>query len=188
MEASSKEISLVAVQAFEQDWEPAPAPATSPRGSLPASSIRIPAEIQEDLDAAAGIGTPYPSRPPTMSNHFLAISHPGTGGPDDSHLLPESVVLPSMFTLRGELMHAFVSYRRRTEGGATEGPSGNGLAGMVSAKIRSMSTDSKELQIPRHGWGIWPKSAKRPVPFRPEEAKVYLGKDCLQDGQSWLAG
>eukprot|EP00290_Baffinella_frigidus_P041768 CAMPEP_0180287810 /NCGR_PEP_ID=MMETSP0988-20121125/13621_1 /TAXON_ID=697907 /ORGANISM="non described non described, Strain CCMP2293" /LENGTH=842 /DNA_ID=CAMNT_0022262261 /DNA_START=659 /DNA_END=3183 /DNA_ORIENTATION=+ len=181
MEAgSSLEISLEPVHAFDQDWVSAPALATSPRGSPPASSIHT--QEMQHFDAA-GMGTPYPSRPPTMPDHFLAIAHPGTGGPDDMHLLPESVVLPSMFTLRGELMHAFVSYR-----GATEGPAGNGLAEKVAAKIRSMSTDSKQLQIPRHGWGIWPKSAKRPVPFRPEEAKVYLGKDCLQDGQSWLAG
>jgi hypothetical protein len=54
------------------------------------------------------------------------------------------------------------------------GPEGNGLAARVAAKIRSMSTDPKHghLQIPQHGWGIYPKSAKRPVPFRPEEAKV----------------
>ena len=54
------------------------------------------------------------------------------------------------------------------------GPGGNGLAARVAAKIRSMSTDPKHghLHIPQHGWGIYPKSAKRPVPFRPEEAKV----------------
>ena len=54
------------------------------------------------------------------------------------------------------------------------GPEGNGLAARVAAKIRSMSTDPKHahLHIPQHGWGIYPKSAKRPVPFRPEEAKV----------------
>ena len=35
--------------------------------------------------------------------------------------------------------------------------------------------DSREgLQIPRHGWGIWPKGAKKPDPFHPEEAKVFL--------------
>jgi len=26
------------------------------------------------------------------------------------------------------------------------------------------------------------------VPFRKEEAKVFLDRECLQDGQSWLAG
>ncbi|KAJ1469460.1 hypothetical protein T484DRAFT_1919181 [Baffinella frigidus] len=59
------------------------------------------------------------------------------------------------FSLRGELMHAFVSYRV-----ATEGPAGNGLSGLVAQKIR----------------GIWPKGAKEPVPFRPEEAKCYLAR------------
>ncbi|KAJ1466167.1 hypothetical protein T484DRAFT_1756867, partial [Baffinella frigidus] len=115
MEAGySLEISLEPVHALEQDWVPAPALATSPRGSPPALCIHTHEEIQH-FDAAAGMGTPYPSRPPTMPDHFLAIAHPGTGGPDDMHLLPESVVLPSMFTLRGELMHAFVSYRGATE-------------------------------------------------------------------------
>jgi len=53
------------------------------------------------------------------------------------------------------------------------GPAGNGLAERVAAKIRSISTDANGgLEIPPHGWGLWPKSAKRPVPFRPEEAKV----------------
>ena len=46
----------------------------------------------------------------------------------------------------------------------------------------------QDLQLPRHGWGIWPKGIKQPVPFRQEEAKVFLDKDCLEDGQSWLAG
>ena len=44
------------------------------------------------------------------------------------------------------------------------------------------------LQIPQHGWGIWPHGLKRPVPFRKEEAKVFLDRDNLLDGQSWLAG
>ena len=38
------------------------------------------------------------------------------------------------------------------------------------------------------GQGIWPRSARRPEPFRPEEAKVFLDLDCLHDGQNWLAG
>ena len=85
------------------------------------------------------------------------------------------------FSLHSELMHVFVSYRV-----VTEGPGGNGLSGTIAERIRELSLE--ELQLPRHGWGLWPKGATQPVPFRPEEAKVFLDRDCLQDGQSWLAG
>ena len=44
------------------------------------------------------------------------FSHPSTEGPDDTRLLPSSVVLPKNFSLRGALMHAFISYRVATEG------------------------------------------------------------------------
>ena len=81
-------------------------------------------------------------------------------------------------------MHCFVSYRVLTEGEA-----GNGLSILLAEKIRALSLDStQELQIPTHGWGIWPAGIKKPVPFRKEEAKVFLDRDCLQDGQSWLVG
>jgi hypothetical protein len=49
-------------------------------------------------------------------------------------------------------------------------------------------TIKQELQIPRHGWGVWVQGARKPVPYRNEEAKVFLDRDCLQDGQSWLTG
>ena len=84
--------------------------------------------------------------------------------------------LKGNFTLRGQLMHVFVSYRVETEGGA-----GNGLSGSIAERIRALSLDSRqELRIPQHGTGIWPKGIKKPEPFRPEEAKVFLDKDCLQ--------
>ncbi|KAJ1479290.1 hypothetical protein T484DRAFT_2881444 [Baffinella frigidus] len=114
-------------------------------------------------------------------------SHPSTGGAEDIGGRKKKIfsMCGKQFSLRGELIHAFVSYRV-----STEGPDGNGLAQIITSKIRTMSTDSKHphLAIPRHGWGIWPKSAKKPVPFHPEEAKVFLDKECLLDGQSWLAG
>ncbi|KAJ1471840.1 hypothetical protein T484DRAFT_3485030 [Baffinella frigidus] len=99
--------------------------------------------------------------------------------------LPAASQLPQgSFSLRGELMHAFISYRV-----STEGSEGNGLSVIIAEKIRTLSMDSRqELQIPRHGWGVWPRIAKQPVPFRKEEAKVFLDRECLQDGQSWLAG
>jgi len=101
--------------------------------------------------------------------------------------LDESInfnLLSGRFSLRGELMHAFVCYRY-----ATDGPEGNGLAGLIAERTRGLSLQgADDLTIPRHGWGVWPKSATARKPFRPEEAKVFLDKECLQDGQSWLAG
>jgi hypothetical protein len=99
--------------------------------------------------------------------------------------VPHIMMLPrSTFSLRAQLMHVFVSYRVSSEGAL-----GNGMSGLLAEKMRTLSMDrSKELQIPRQGWGIWPKGAKKPVRFREEQAKVFLDRDCLQDGQSWLAG
>jgi hypothetical protein len=46
-----------------------------------------------------------------------AVSHPSTDVAEDMLGLPAWVVLPKgTFSLRGELMHAFVSYRVATEG------------------------------------------------------------------------
>jgi hypothetical protein len=53
--------------------------------------------------------------------------------------------------MRGELMHAFVSYRVATEGKSANG-NGNGLSGLLAQKIRSLSMHEKGLQLPRHGW------------------------------------
>ena len=103
----------------------------------------------------------------------------------DTSLVQAFTALPrSTFNLRGQLMHGFVSYRV-----ATEGALGNGMSSLLAAKIRELSMDREQaLQIPQHGWGIWPQGLKKPVPFRKEEAKVFLDGDCLQDGQSWLVG
>ena len=62
------------------------------------------------------------------------------------------------------------------------------MSGLLTEKIQSLSMHQEGLQIPQHGYGIWPKAAKKPFPFKKEEAKVFLDRDCLQDGQSWLAG
>jgi hypothetical protein len=49
------------------------------------------------------------------------------------------------------------------------------MSGLVAEKIRTLSMDSSlQLQIPRAGWGVWPKTVKPPVPFRKKEAKVHL--------------
>ena len=99
-----------------------------------------------------------------------SISHPITGGTRD---IPTSLVLPrGTFNLRGEMTHVFVSYRVSTEGGG-----GNGLSGLLAEKIRALSVDNThDLHIPRCGWGLWPTGAKQPVPFRPDEAKVWNPK------------
>jgi len=62
-------------------------------------------------------------------------------------------VLPlrGKFSMRGDLMHAFVSYRVAAEGKGGNG-NGNGLSGLLARKIRSLSMHEKELQLPRHGW------------------------------------
>ena len=153
----------------------------------------------------------------TPAMNTTSVSHPSTGGGSNGALIPTSLVLDRRsFSLRGELMHCFISYRVTTEGEA-----GNGLSGLLAERIRALSME-QELQIPQHGFGIWPKGLKPRVPFRKEEAKVFLDTDCLQviglllpclslaltyasqhvramrssngsapplqDGQSWLAG
>ena len=119
----------------------------------------------------------------SMRGAVLAAANRSTEG---MRLLPDSAVLPrGTFSLRGALMHAFISYRVDTEGGTG---SGNGVGGLLAESIRTLSMHKEGLQIPQPGWGIWPKAAKKPVPFIKEEAKVFLDRDCLHDGQSWLAG
>ena len=145
----------------------------------------------------------YPDSPPTpvaslgpssfitMRGAVLALDPPGTtvSHPSSFHgRVPSEVdaltALPrSDFNLRGEMMHCFVSYRV-----ASEGEFGNGISGLLAEKIRELSMHEDALRIPQHGFGIWLKTAKQPVPFRNEEAKVFLDRDCLLDGQSWLAG
>ena len=68
------------------------------------------------------------------------------------------------FSLRGELVHAFFA-----------SVEGDVFAQLLAARIRALSLDTSEdgtLKIPRHGWGLSLKAAKRPQPFRPDEAKV----------------
>ena len=73
-------------------------------------------------------------------------THPMAGGTGGEPRLPVQP-LRGTFSLRGELMHAFVSYRV-----ATEGPAGNGLSGLLAQKIRVLSMQQEGLKIPRHGW------------------------------------
>ena len=74
-----------------------------------------------DLYATAGIGTPdsfsVRRTRSTSSSIVTTFAYPGTGREGFLHGIPSSVVVPrGMFTLRGELMHCFVSYRVSTEG------------------------------------------------------------------------
>ena len=118
------------------------------------------------------------SSPASVGRSLSISAHPTAG-------VPRSLPVPprrGAFSLRGTLMHAFVSYRV-----STEGPTGNGLSGLLAQKIRSLSMHEEGLQIPRHGFGIWPKGVKAPFPFRPQEAKVSLPTQLCEAGASALA-
>ena len=96
------------------------------------SSFKASSMHDTDSDATTRRGSPVASKLPagishsgTMRGAVMALaladkpaaSHPGTEGPEDMHLLPASVVVPrGTITMRGELMHVFVSYRVATEG------------------------------------------------------------------------
>ena len=117
-----------------------------------------------------------PSRDNFFSNHWN-----GTHSRRSLGYIPTSLVLRGQFSLNGELMHAFVSYRV-----ATEGPDGdgNGLSGLLAQKIRSLSLLEEGLQIPRNGYGFWPKGVKQPVPFFHNQAKVNRPCSRLSDARS----
>jgi hypothetical protein len=87
-------------------------------------------------------------------------------------------------SLRGELLHVFISYRV-----STEGLSGNGLSLAIYNAIRELSVQEQSgLALPESSWGVWPKFAKTPIPYRREQAKVFLDRRCLRDGQNWVEG
>ena len=109
-----------AVRPVGEDDPPTSQASPTP-GFLPGSSIP-----ETDLDAFEGSDTPplckrsaSVERSATMRCAVLApatapgLSHPSAGGVDDLRLLP---IVRGTFTLRGELMHCFVSYRVNTEG------------------------------------------------------------------------
>ena len=165
-----------------------PEPAFLPGSSSEEMDLGTELERIESAPAARG-ATPLQRRTVSMRGAVMALDPHGntTASPTAGETRMPHIVrrLPrSAFSLRGELMHVFVSYRVTAEGTV-----GNGMSGLLAEKIRTLSMDrSQELQIPRQGWGMWPKGTKKPVPFRNEQAKVFLDRDCLQDGQSWLAG
>jgi hypothetical protein len=118
----SQEVALVVVlegrdvPIGEGDSHPPSPLETSPPGFLPGSSVQ-----ETDLDAATDIVTPhswkrFASSARRGSMRGAVLSHPGTGGADDIRLLPTSAVVRGTFTMRGELLHCFISYRVATEG------------------------------------------------------------------------
>jgi len=84
--------------------------------------------------------------PPSPGAAFLRApsyrAHPTTGAAIFTDAACSAVQpLRGQFSMRGELMHAFICYRL-----ATEGPMGNGLASHISEKIREVSTESAEAK------------------------------------------
>jgi hypothetical protein len=71
---------------------------------------------------------------------------------------------------------------------ATEGASGNNLSFELYKKIRELSVEEDDVKIPQYAWGTWPMFAKKPADFHPQQAKVYLDRECLQDGIDWELG
>jgi hypothetical protein len=70
----------------------------------------------------------------------------------------------------------------------TEVEPGNNLSFLLYDKIRELSLADVQLKIPRYAWGTWPFFAQKPAPFQPNQAKVYLHTECLQDGHDWEVG
>jgi len=76
-----------------------------------------------------------------------------------------------------------ISYRVETEGPS---PSGNNLSYEVYEKMRQLSLEG-DTKIPHYAWGAWPNYAKRPQQYNPQQAKVFLDRECLLDGYDWEA-
>ena len=138
-----------------RDSKPSSPLASSPNDFRADTSIHAPASaamrhrgrvsLRADLGHAS-----YASSPASVVRRSPSPfrSHPtaeGTGG------APRVLPLRGNFSMRGEMMHVFVSYRVATEGKGRNG-NGNGLSGLLAQKIRSLSMHEKGLQLPRHGW------------------------------------
>jgi hypothetical protein len=162
-------------------WSPG-SPAILKPAFLPGSPV---AETHTDTEISSRPGVHEASSSRLLSLARTRFSHTPVG--DAMSAAQDVTPLRGSFSLRGEMMHVFLSYRVGTEG---DGGNGSNLSGLLAEGIRALSMDNMkpELQIPQQGWGIWPRAARKPVPFRKEEAKVFLDRECLQDGQSWLAG
>ena len=149
-----------------------------------------------------GTGREGPSVPPVQrveaggertrtDSHHAAKQRPnsthdqsGKAGPAPKiirHAVPR--VSLQRFTLGGSFFHAMISHDVENES-----ESGNNLSFKLYEKIRELSLADDDLQIPRYAWGKWPLFAKKPAVFLPNQAKVYLNRECLQDGHDWEAG
>ena len=184
----------------EGDSLPVPALAASPPGFLLGSSgLDQEVGLDQKLVLRTSMLAPSsmldPSRPPAAPNQSIfmrtATERPRASSIalcDDLRILPGGTItlrgepmhasLRGQFSMRGQLMHVFLSYRVVTEGiflpcctlhplrtlrrtsrtpdterDGCAGPAGNGLAERVAQNIRKMSTDPHHgLQLPRHGW------------------------------------
>jgi hypothetical protein len=81
------------------------------------------------------------------------------------------VALMDSFALNGELFHVYLCYRDDVE----STPGGSQLSKEFSASIRSTSEQKEsDVMIPDFGWGAWPRFARKPIPFRRDQAGTYL--------------
>jgi hypothetical protein len=81
------------------------------------------------------------------------------------------VALMDRFALNGELFHVYLCYRDDVE----STPGGSHLGKEFSASIRSTSEEKEnDVMIPDFGWGAWPRFARKPIPFRRDQAGAYL--------------
>ena len=112
------------------------------------------ADLAADLESlhsppAASLGPTVPMRGAVLAPPRARDSRT-TSSTGDTSVLPAATVQlaaqTGTFSLRGELMHAFVSYRVETEGGW------GGMSSLLANKVRALSMGEEELKIPQHGW------------------------------------
>jgi hypothetical protein len=57
----------------------------------------------------------------------------------------------------------------------------------IYEQIRELSLGGA-TEIPQYAWGTWPRALKKPYPYKPKQAKVFLDTECLLDCYDWEAG
>jgi hypothetical protein len=124
---------------------PQPAGLGLPAGSnviLPGSSVEEETDQATELRTASAVSMRGAVMSLDPQGNATIVSHPATV---DSGAVQSVLKLPrSTFSLRGEMMHVFVSYRVSTEGEA-----GNGMSGLLVEKIRALSMDRTQALPPR---------------------------------------
>ena len=131
--------------------------AASPNDLRTGTSIHAPASaarFRGKISLRADLGhASYVSSPASISGTPSICTHPTTGSAPSSPALPRKgqfskpVQVRGKFSMRGELIHVFLSYRF-----SAEGPGANGLSGLLAQRIRSLSMHERALQLPQHGW------------------------------------